>query len=76
MSKALVKGNYRFIYLTTHSQIQLQENGEKVQQNPDRLVVMTAQESGNFFSILWDWYRTARALHDTTVSDEDEKTSN
>jgi hypothetical protein len=76
MSKALVKGNYRFIYLTTHSQIQLQENGEKVQQKPDRLVVMTAQESGNFFSILWDWYRTARALHDTTVSDEDEETSN
>jgi hypothetical protein len=56
MSKALVKGNYRFIFLTTQPYVELQHNGEKVEQKPDRLVVMTAKESKNFFGILWGMY--------------------
>jgi hypothetical protein len=70
MSNALVKGNYRFVFLTTHPEVELQHNGEKVEQKPDRLVVMSAKESKNFFGILWDLYKAARGLHDATVFDE------
>jgi hypothetical protein len=71
ISKALVKGNYRFIFLTTHPLIELEENGEKVQQKPNRLVVMTETASKNFFGILWAWYRTARGLYDLAVFTEE-----
>ena len=60
ISKALVEGRYRFVCMTTHAKVGPPEDNEK-------MVVMNAEQSKNFFGVIWDWYQAARAVKDAVI---------
>jgi hypothetical protein len=57
VSRALIAGNYSFVYMTTHANVEIGR-----EPYPSNLIVMTESNTKAFLGILWDFYVSARSL--------------
>jgi hypothetical protein len=62
VSRALIAGNYTFVYMTTHPRVQIRQGDRIVAQYPSNLIVMTESNTKAFMGILWGFYASARSL--------------
>jgi len=67
VSRALVAGNFTFVYATTFPDVKCfryndDDIKEYVQSKPQNLVVMLRSDTKKFLGILWEFYRSAHAI--------------
>jgi hypothetical protein len=61
-SRALIAGNYTYVYMTTHPSVEIKRGDDIVVQYPSNLIVMTESNTKAFMGMLWDVYASARTL--------------
>jgi hypothetical protein len=57
VSRALIAGNYTYVYMTTHANVEIGR-----EPYPSNLIVMRESNTKAFLGILWDFYVSARSL--------------
>jgi hypothetical protein len=62
VSRALVAGNYTFVYMTTHDNVKAYHNGVRLASCPPKVVIMEEPQTKAFMGILWDFYQSARSV--------------
>jgi hypothetical protein len=65
VSRALIAGNYTYVYMTTHRSEQIRRGTKRTKmlnEFPSNLVIMTESNTKAFMGILWDVYASARSF--------------
>jgi hypothetical protein len=63
VSRAVIAGNYSYVYMTTNANVMIKQKGEmlRLAEYPSKLIVMTESNTKAFLGILWDFYVSARS---------------
>jgi len=68
VSKALVAGNFTFIFMTTHPTVRLVRKDKDgaptvlASQSQSNIVVMLQSNTEGFMTLMWEFYRSARSM--------------
>jgi hypothetical protein len=62
VSRALVAGNYTFVFMTTGESVEPYRDGVRLDGCPSKVVIMEERHTKAFMGILWDFYRSARSV--------------